>query len=124
MKQLRFGGFRPARRSRGGRDEICQEMFPGEGPPPQFFGQPPMGFFCDPYAGGDRGPIPPLPPFTMPPPDAPHPMVHDGFTERTSPMNGGLPGGMISTEFESELGFQPLPSMYPPELKAHPMAGW
>ncbi|KIH50859.1 hypothetical protein ANCDUO_19059, partial [Ancylostoma duodenale] len=27
MKQLRFGGFRPTRRSRGGRDELCQDMF-------------------------------------------------------------------------------------------------
>ncbi|VDM58872.1 unnamed protein product, partial [Angiostrongylus costaricensis] len=28
MKQLRFGGFRPTRRNRGARDEICQDIFP------------------------------------------------------------------------------------------------
>ncbi|PIO61020.1 LIM domain protein, partial [Teladorsagia circumcincta] len=76
MKQLRFGGFRPTRRSRGGRDELCQEMFQNEGPPPGFFNQHPIGFFCDPY--GERGPLPPLPAFPVGT-DAPHPLVHEAM---------------------------------------------
>ncbi|WKX91705.1 hypothetical protein Q1695_010047 [Nippostrongylus brasiliensis] len=134
MKQLRFGGFRPTRRSRGGRDELCQDMFPGEGPPPGFFGQHPIGFFCDPY--GERGPLPPLPAFPVST-DAPHPLVHDMFGERTSPMAGTggggggggavgtIPTSLLPTDFDPEMaGYQPLPSMYSTELKVHPMAGW
>ncbi|VDM69549.1 unnamed protein product [Strongylus vulgaris] len=100
-----------------------------EGPPPGFFAQHPIGFFCDPY--GERGPLPPLPAFPVAS-DAPHPLVHDGFGERNSPMPGtgggivgAIPTSLLPADFDPDMsGYQPLPSMYSTELKAHPMAGW
>ena len=86
-----------------------------------------MGFFCgDPY--GDRA----APPF-MPPPDAAH-MLHGeagaqneikrNILDVTMANGGPLANGISDFEAESAAaaGYQPLPSMFSPELK--PMAGW
>ncbi|KJH43915.1 hypothetical protein DICVIV_10051 [Dictyocaulus viviparus] len=101
-----------------------------DGPPPGFFGQHPIGFFCDPY--GERGQLPPVPAFPVAT-DTPHPLVHEGFGERTSPITGATNGGIVNNisnslipaDFDHDMsGYQTLPAMYSNELKVHPMAGW
>ncbi|PAV56571.1 hypothetical protein WR25_16551 isoform A [Diploscapter pachys] len=126
MRQLRYGGYRPNRRNRGNRDELCQDMFSdGSGPPP-FFGPPPMEFFCDmPPPFPLQGPQ--VPPISGPPTegsDPGHQMITEPFAERNSPLNGssgGIPS-IMGADFEGSdiSSYQPLPSMYSNELKSHP----
>uniref|UniRef100_A0A0R3RKV6 Homeobox domain-containing protein n=1 Tax=Elaeophora elaphi TaxID=1147741 RepID=A0A0R3RKV6_9BILA len=69
MKQLRFGGYRPIRRSKtSARDELCVpqgDVYSHGGNSDGFYGQLPLSFFCDGY--GSTGPD------GTPPTALPHP---------------------------------------------------
>ncbi|CAJ0917830.1 unnamed protein product, partial [Mesorhabditis belari] len=116
MKQLRFGGYRPARRSRGGRDDLG-DVYGHDG---AFFAAAPMGFYCgDIYASaGDRPPL--HPPFPIGPDGTPlivTPMTEGGLSECSSPTLGGPGAGLLGPPTgdygdDPHAPFRELPSLY------------
>ncbi|CAJ0565725.1 unnamed protein product, partial [Mesorhabditis spiculigera] len=94
MKQLRFGGYRPARRSRGGRDDMLNDVYAHEGGPAGFFG-PPMGFYCGDLYGGDRAQIPPFPIAPDGTPLIPQQMVESGGGGMSGCSSPSLPGQLL-----------------------------
>ncbi|VDN37706.1 unnamed protein product [Gongylonema pulchrum] len=87
MKQLRYGGYRPTRRSRASaRDDLCVpqgDLYSHDGTADGFYGHPPLSFFCDGY--GPPGPDGP------PPAALPHPSFiipsdsHRAHVDQTNP---------------------------------------
>ncbi|VDK50366.1 unnamed protein product, partial [Anisakis simplex] len=80
MKQLRYSGYRPSRRNRGGnREDLCGQagdLFPHDANGEAYFGQPGISFYCEsgyapPQPDGTQQTALPHPSFIMPP-DAHH----------------------------------------------------
>uniref|UniRef100_A0A8R1TNA1 Uncharacterized protein n=2 Tax=Onchocercidae TaxID=6296 RepID=A0A8R1TNA1_ONCVO len=133
MKQLRFGGYRPIRRSKTStRDELCisqGDVYSHGGNNDGFYGQLPLSFFCDSYGStGPDGTPPtalPHPSFIMPSEAQP---VHvdqsnsdNTFLEESLRPPHSSPNMPLAAQDET---YRPIRGLYPSSEIKSVVPGW
>uniref|UniRef100_A0A0M3HQW5 Homeobox domain-containing protein n=2 Tax=Ascaris TaxID=6251 RepID=A0A0M3HQW5_ASCLU len=131
MKQLRYGGYRPTRRNRGGsRDDLCAppgEIFAHDANSEPYYGQPPLSFYCEGYPPPEGAPPAALPhPSFIIPPDAHHMHIEPPANEATY-MEDSLrpphssPNMPLAAQDDA---YRPMQVMYPPPEIKSVVPGW